>query len=60
MDTSNVDAVFIAGTVMKWAGALVNVDVNRLRRTIDNARDGLLSRVKYPKNLFGSCCALNQ
>jgi len=57
MDTSNVDAVFIAGRVMKWAGTLVNVDVNRLRRTIDSARDGLLSRVKYPRNLFDSCCA---
>jgi len=57
MDTSNVDAVFIAGTVMKWAGTLVNVDVSRLRRTIDSARDGLLSRVKYPRNLFESCCA---
>ena len=57
MDTSNVDAVFIAGTVMKWAGSLVNVDVSRLRRLIDSARDGLLSRVKYPRNLFESCCA---
>ena len=29
----------------------------RLRRLIDSARDGLLSRVKYPRNLFESCCA---
>jgi 5-methylthioadenosine/S-adenosylhomocysteine deaminase len=57
MDTSNVDAVFIAGKVMKWEGKLVGVDLGRLRRQIDKARDGLLARAKYPRNLFGSCCA---
>ena len=57
MDTSNVDAVFIAGRVMKWEGKLVGVDRGRLRRHIDKARDGLLARAKYPRNLFGSCCA---
>ena len=56
MDTSNVDAVFIAGKVMKWQGRLVGVDVNRLRRMIDQARDGLLARAKYPRALFDSCC----
>ena len=57
MDTSNVDAVFIAGKVMKWQGKLVGVDQARLRRTIDQARDGLLARANYPRNLFDSCCA---
>jgi len=56
MDTSNVDAVFIAGKVMKWEGKLVGVDLGRLRRQIDQARDGLLARAKYPRNLFNSCC----
>jgi hypothetical protein len=27
MDTSNVDTVFIAGTLMKWKGQLVGVDL---------------------------------
>jgi cytosine/adenosine deaminase-related metal-dependent hydrolase len=57
MDTSNVDAVFIAGRVMKWRGELVGVDLPRIRRLIDQARDGLLARAKAPRNLFDSCCA---
>jgi len=57
MDTSNVDAVFIAGKVMKWQGRLVGVDLNRLRRMSDQARDGLLARATYPRQLFDSCCA---
>jgi cytosine/adenosine deaminase-related metal-dependent hydrolase len=57
MDTSNVENVFIAGRVMKWQGKLVGVDLGRLRRMIDKARDGLLARAKYPRNLFETCCA---
>jgi len=56
MDTSNVENVFIAGRVMKWQGKLVGVDLGRIRATIDKARDGLLARAKYPRNLFESCC----
>ena len=56
MDTSNVENVFIAGRVMKWQGRLVGVDLSRIRRTIDTAREGLLARAKYPRNLFESCC----
>ena len=57
MDSSNVENVFIAGRVMKWQGRLVGVDLSRIRRTIDTAREGLLARAKYPRNLFESCCA---
>lgn len=57
MDTSNVENVFIAGRVMKWQGRLMGVDLSRIRRTIDTAREGLLARAKYPRNLFESCCA---
>ena len=57
MDTSNVEEVFIAGKVMKWQSKLVGVDLARIRRTVDKARDGLLARAKVPKNLFDSCCA---
>jgi len=57
MDTSNVEEVFIAGKVMKWQGKLVGVDLSRIRRTIDKARDGLLARAKVPRSLFDSCCA---
>jgi len=57
MDTSNVENVFIAGRIMKWQGRLVGVDLSRIRRTIDTAREGLLARARYPRNLFESCCA---
>jgi len=56
MDTSNVEHVFIAGKPVKWNGRLVGVDLERLRRQIEKARDGMLARAKYPKDLFGSCC----
>ena len=48
--------VFIAGKVMKWHGALVGVDLARIRRTVDQARDGLLARAKYPRSTFDTCC----
>ena len=56
MDTSNVDTVLIAGKVMKRAGKLVGVDLNKIRRAIEASRDAVLARAGYPRNLFGSCC----
>jgi cytosine/adenosine deaminase-related metal-dependent hydrolase len=46
MDSSNVDAVFIAGKLVKWHGRLVGVNVERLQRRADRAREALLARVK--------------
>lgn len=57
MDTSNVENVFVAGKIMKWQGKLVGVDLNRLRREIENSRNGLLARTNQSRNFFGSCCA---
>jgi 5-methylthioadenosine/S-adenosylhomocysteine deaminase len=57
MDTSNVENVFIAGKVVKWQGKLVGVDLNRIRVRAEQARDGLLGRARYTRNLFGSCCS---
>ena len=56
MDTSNVDTVFIAGKIMKWQGNLVGVDLRKLRRLADRARDGILARASYPRNLLNTCC----
>jgi 5-methylthioadenosine/S-adenosylhomocysteine deaminase len=56
MDTSNVDTVFIAGKVMKWKGNLVGVDLSRVRRLAERARDGILARAQHPKNLLQTCC----
>jgi hypothetical protein len=57
MDTSNVDTVLIAGKIVKRSGKLVGVDMTRIRRTVEASRDAVLSRAKYSRNLFGSCCA---
>jgi 5-methylthioadenosine/S-adenosylhomocysteine deaminase len=58
MDTSNVENVFIAGKLMKWRGKLVGVDLDRIRRMTMKARDGLLARANYKRDMFGSCCAV--
>jgi cytosine/adenosine deaminase-related metal-dependent hydrolase len=57
MDTSNVDAVFIAGDVKKWQGQLVGVDMNQLKRSIEQSRDRAFERNKYQPKLFDTCCA---
>jgi cytosine/adenosine deaminase-related metal-dependent hydrolase len=53
MNPSHVDAVFIGGKVKKWRGSLVGIDVPRVLRLAEEARDNLLRRVNYPKNLLG-------
>jgi 5-methylthioadenosine/S-adenosylhomocysteine deaminase len=45
MDTSDVDSAFIAGKPVKLNGHLVGVDVGRLRRRAERAREALLERV---------------
>ena len=44
MDRSNVDSVFIAGNAVKRSGQLVGVDVNRIARDAEEAREKLLKR----------------
>ncbi|HEY4211166.1 MAG TPA: amidohydrolase family protein [Steroidobacteraceae bacterium] len=56
MDTSNVEHVFVGGKILKWRGELVGVNVRRLREQAEAARDGLMTRAKVVRNLFGSCC----
>ena len=53
MNPSNVDTVFITGKVRKWRGDLVGVDVPRVRRIVQEARDGVIRRANFPVNLFG-------
>ena len=57
MDTSNVDNVFIAGKVAKFDGKLVGIDLNRVLADANKARDGVLQRANYTRNMFGTCCA---
>jgi 5-methylthioadenosine/S-adenosylhomocysteine deaminase len=44
MDCSNVDSVLIAGKFVKRHGRLVGVNVDRLLRQVENAREELMAR----------------
>jgi cytosine/adenosine deaminase-related metal-dependent hydrolase len=53
MNPSHVDSVFIAGKVKKWRGSLVGVDVARVLRLVEEARDGVVRRAGFQMNLLG-------
>ena len=53
MDSSNVDAVFVAGQVRKWRGSLVGVDLPRIFRQAQESRDAVVRRSAFPTNLLG-------
>jgi 5-methylthioadenosine/S-adenosylhomocysteine deaminase len=48
MNPMNVESVFIAGKVMKWRGALVGVDEQKIRDMAAAARDGVVKRAGFP------------
>ena len=54
MDRTNVETVIVAGKVRKWKGKLVDVNLNRLRRQLEESRDYIFSAAGIPQNLFGS------
>jgi 5-methylthioadenosine/S-adenosylhomocysteine deaminase len=53
MNPSNVETVFIAGKVKKWRGNLVGIDVARVLRLAEEARDAVLRRADFKMNLLG-------
>jgi 5-methylthioadenosine/S-adenosylhomocysteine deaminase len=53
MTPADVDAVFIAGKPRKWRGNLVGVDVPRVLRLIEEARDAVVRRAGFALNLLG-------
>jgi 5-methylthioadenosine/S-adenosylhomocysteine deaminase len=53
MNPRHVEAVFIAGKVKKWRGNLVGVDLARVRRLAQEARDAVMRRANVPVNLLG-------
>ena len=52
MDRSNVETVIVAGKVRKWKGRLLDVNLRRLRRELENSRDFIFSEAGVPQNLF--------
>jgi 5-methylthioadenosine/S-adenosylhomocysteine deaminase len=53
MNPGNVETVLIAGKVRKWRGNLVGVDLPRVRRLVQEARDAVMRRANYQVNLLG-------
>jgi 5-methylthioadenosine/S-adenosylhomocysteine deaminase len=54
MDRTNVETVIVAGKVRKWKGKLLDVDVDKLRRDLENSRDYIFNKAGIPQNLFSS------
>ncbi len=52
MERSNVETVIVAGKVRKWKGKLLDVDLRRLRRELENSRDFLFRKAGIPQDLF--------
>jgi 5-methylthioadenosine/S-adenosylhomocysteine deaminase len=53
MNPSNVETVFIARKVMKWRGSLAGIDVSRVLRLEQEARDAVLRRAGFKVSLPG-------
>jgi 5-methylthioadenosine/S-adenosylhomocysteine deaminase len=47
MNPAHVDTVLIAGKVKKWRGNLVDVDIPRVLRLVQEARDGVVRRAGF-------------
>ena len=53
MNPSHVESVFISGKPKKWRGALVGVDMDRVRRLVTQSRDAVVRRGSFALNLLG-------
>ncbi len=53
MNPGHVENVFIGGKPKKWRGNLVGVDVPRVLRLAQEARDGLMKRTNHQIDLLG-------
>jgi cytosine/adenosine deaminase-related metal-dependent hydrolase len=52
MERSNVETVIVAGKVRKWKGRLLDVNLGKLRRELENSRDFLFDAAGVPQDLF--------
>jgi cytosine/adenosine deaminase-related metal-dependent hydrolase len=52
MERSNVETVIVAGKVRKWKGKLLDVDLPRLRRQLEESRDFIFRAANIPQDLF--------
>jgi 5-methylthioadenosine/S-adenosylhomocysteine deaminase len=54
MDRTNVETVIVAGKIRKWKGKLLDVNLDNLRRQLENSRDRIFTAAGVPQNPFGS------
>jgi 5-methylthioadenosine/S-adenosylhomocysteine deaminase len=52
MERTNVETVIVAGKVRKWKGRLLDVNLRRLRRELEDSRDYLFDTAGIPQDLF--------
>ena len=52
MERSNVETVIVAGKVRKWKGRMLDVNLSRLRRQLEDSRDYLFSAAGVAQDLF--------
>jgi 5-methylthioadenosine/S-adenosylhomocysteine deaminase len=53
MNPSHVETVLIGGKVKRWRGQLVGIDVPRVLRMAEEARDSLMRRAGFQTSLLG-------
>lgn len=53
MNPGHVDTVIIAGKIKKWRGALVGIDLARVQRRAQEARDAVMRRAGFAVSMFG-------
>jgi cytosine/adenosine deaminase-related metal-dependent hydrolase len=53
MDRTNVETVIVAGKIRKWKGRLLDVDLNRLRRQLEDSRDYIFNAANIPADRRG-------
>jgi 5-methylthioadenosine/S-adenosylhomocysteine deaminase len=52
MERSNVETVIVAGQVRKWKHRLLDVNLNKLRRDLENSRDRIFAAAGISRDLF--------
>jgi len=52
MERSNVETVIVAGKVRKWKGHLLDANLRKLRRELEDSRDYLFDAAGIPQDLF--------
>jgi len=52
MDRTNVETVIVAGKVRKWQGQLLDVNLPKLRKELEESRDAIFKAAGIPQDVF--------